>query len=546
MKRPSLAFLASGAAVTLCAVVALANTIVVPSPAPTPPSERASDVADRRPVRPLALDTKRVTVDAVIRDQVASTTLKQEVHNPTRRPLEAEFLFPVPKDASLDSFTMSINGVDTPAELLSAEKAREIYERIVRQMKDPALLEFIGQGVYRARVFPIAPDETKRITLQYTQVLRADTGAVEYAAPLALHASRHPSAATAVAARVRIESDAPIGAIYSPTHDVDVARPEKGVAIASFETTDAGAADSFKLHYATEVDSNAPIGLSLLTFRPDEKEAGHFLLIATPTTPDDAAENVAEKDIVFVLDTSGSMAGEKIEQAKGALRFCLNSLNPGDRFEVARFSTEPERLFDGLSENTKETRRKALEFVETFRASGGTAINDALLAALEPLGARTKKARPYVVVFLTDGLPTVGETNKDVILANLSKRLAGGEAARVFCFGVGDDVNTHLLDEIATRTRAVSQYVAPQEDIEIKVSRFYGKISDPALSSIELAFENQGGADVRTMRVHPRALPDLFKGDQLIVLGRYEGSGDVTVRLSGMLGEKEADRLPAG
>jgi Ca-activated chloride channel family protein len=230
-----------------------------------------------------------------------------------------------------------------------------------------------------------------------------------------------------------------------------------------------------------------------------------------------------------VLDTSGSMAdGGKLDQAKRALSFCLQNLNRGDRFEVIRFATEAEPLFQKLAPAEKEQIDKALAFVKELRPIGGTAIDDALTAALAPVASSGQPGRPYVVVFLTDGRPTIGATDETQILDRV-KRSTYGRAVRIFCFGIGTDINTHLLDRLSEETRGACQYVLPKEDIEISVSNFFAKISQPVLANLRLEVSNP----VRINRMHPTELPDLFKGEQLMLFGRYQGSGSATLNLSG-------------
>jgi Ca-activated chloride channel family protein len=236
-------------------------------------------------------------------------------------------------------------------------------------------------------------------------------------------------------------------------------------------------------------------------------------------------KQVVTKDVAFVLDTSGSMAGKKLEQAKKALQFCVENLNDGDRFEIIRFSTEVEPLFDKLVKATDQNRARANDFIREIKPIGGTAIDDALRKALALRPGQDD--RPFVVIFLTDGRPTIGTTDEDQIVANVKKEDEG--RTRVFCFGIGTDVNTHLLDRITEDTRAVSQYVLPEEDLEVKVSNFFSKIKEPVLTNPTLRFT--GG--IRVTKLYPSPLPDLFRGEQLVLLGRYSGKGDAAVVVEG-------------
>jgi len=458
-------------------------------------------------------------VNVKIDGQIARTDIDQEFFNPNNQRLEGTYLFPVPKDAQLNKFTMEIDGKQVEAELLPADKARKIYEDIVRQMKDPALLEYADRETFKVRIFPIEPLANKRITLSYSQVLQADAGLVSYLYPLN---TEKFSAAPIKNVSVKIELDAkhPLKSIYSPSHEIEIKRHGDSRATIGFEGKNIKPDSDFQVFWATE---DKDIGVSLLTYR-DTGEAGYFLLLASPGADQKAGKNVIPKDIVFVLDSSGSMAGAKLAQAKKALQFCIENLNDRDRFEIVRFSTEAEPLFEKLVEATAANRRRAGDFIKELKPIGGTAIEEALTKALSE--------RPTVVIFLTDGQPTIGNTKEDDILDSVKRANTG--KTRVFCFGIGTDVNTHLLDKITEQTRAVSQYVLPEEDLELKVSSFYTKIKEPVLADPVLKFTG----DIRVAQLYPSPLPDFFRGDQVIIVGRYFGEGAAAAVIEGTVNDK--------
>ena len=475
---------------------------------------------------PLQVRYHQVTVD--IRELAATTTVDQEFFNPNDSILEGTYLFPLPAGAVIDRLAMEVNGKMTEAELLPADKARALYEEIVRKSRDPALLEYVGRGAFRLRVFPIEPRAGKRIRLRYTQLLKSDGGLTEYLYPL--NTEKFSAAPLhEVSITVTLQGSQPLKSLYCPTHEVEIRRDGERRAVVGWEAHDTWPDTDFKLVFSRESD---PVGISLLTWRKAGEE-GFFLLLASPGL---TAEKVQPKDICFLVDTSGSMAGGKLEQAKKALAFCLDNLNPGDRFQVIRFSTEAEALFRELMPADTAEVRRAQEFVAGLKPIGGTAIGDALAGALALRKARRGEAdRPYLVVFLTDGLPTVGETREDSLVESV--RRAGG-GTRIFSFGVGTDVNTHLLDRIAEDTRALSRYVLPGEDLELTLSSFYTKIRDPVLADLALSFTNPG---VRVTRLQPAALPDLFNGEVLAVFGRYSGSGAAAARITGNFGGRRAE-----
>ncbi len=478
----------------------------------------------RYPFAPLAIKYHHVTVR--ITDQVAITEVDQVFYNPSPLRLEGNYLFPIPKGAQIDRFAMDVDGKMTEAELLDANKARQIYEDIVRRMRDPALLEYAGQGLFKVRIFPIEPRSEKRIRLTYTEVLRQDNGLIKYTYPLNTEKfSAQPIGSVSV--KVELTGSRDLQSIYSPSHTVDVHHQDARRATVGFEADNVRPDTDFQLFYALR--SPGDVALSLLAFRDTtDADGGYFMMLASPAVKL-AGEQIVLKDVVFVLDTSGSMADAgKLDQAKRALNFCLQNLNRGDRFELVRFSTEAEPLFRKLVPAEREYLDRAATFISDLKPIGGTAIEDALAAALALDPSPSQPERPCFIVFLTDGRPTVGATDENQILDRVKHRVSG-RPIRIFCFGIGTDVNTHLLDRLSEETRGGSQYVLPKEDIEVSVSNFFAKISQPVLAGLRL--ETSGA--VRLSNMHPTELPDLFKGEQLILFGRYQGSGQATLTLTG-------------
>ncbi len=506
-----------------------------PRPAPPPWPPRPILPPRAHPFAPL--EVSYVKVQTRIHDQVAVTSVDQEFCNPNPVRLEGTFVFPVPKGAHLDKFAMEIDGRQVQAELIPAEKARRIYEDIVRKLRDPALLEYAGRDVFQVRIFPIEPNGTKRVTFRYAELLKAESGLVSYLLPLA---TEKFSAAPIknVSVKVDLETGRPLKSIYCPTHAVEIKRHDSARATVGYEAAQVRPDADFALYFAPEKDL---LGVNLLASRTQGQD-GYFLLLASPGL-DVQEKQVVLKDVAFVLDTSGSMAGKKLQQAKKALEFCVENLNPGNRFELIRFSTEVEPLFGKLVEASRQNVARSEDFIKGLQAQGGTDIDDALRKALELRNQRKPEAepgdagqsaqprggaeRPFVVIFLTDGQPTVGTTEEGEILADVQRANAG--RTRIFCFGIGTDVNTHLLDRITEETRASSQYVLPEEDLEVKLSNFYSKIKEPVLANPSLKFT----AQVHVRQLYPSPLPDLFKGEQLVLVGRYSGQGPSALILDG-------------
>jgi len=480
--------------------------IVIPRPHPLP--------------NPFPLEVVYHNVDVRIDGQSAITKIDQAFYNPSHHQLEGFYIFPVPKGAVISKFTMHINGKETKAELLDADKARKIYEDIVRQMRDPALLEYSEQNIFKLRIFPIEPRSEKKISISYTQVLESDNNMFEYLYPLNTEKfSAKPLKNVSV--KVDLKSPEKIKNIYCPSHEVDIVNKSDYHSIISFESENTKPDTDFKLYFSKNA---SPIGLSLLTYKSGSDD-GYFLLSASPSISIDK-QNVENKDITFILDVSGSMSGEKIEQAKKALLYCVNNLNADDHFNIIRFSTEAYSLFNLLQKAEKQNINKAKSFINDLQAIGGTNIEKAFDLAFKNY---KKSSRPHFIVFLTDGKPTIGETNEEKLLkriANLNKN-----NSRIFTFGIGDDINTHLLDKITEASKAWRTYVGENEDIEIKVSNFYDKIQSPVLSDLKIDF----GSGIEVYQIYPKNLPDLFKGSNLLVFGRYKGGGKAKVTLSGKL-----------
>lgn len=468
------------------------------------------------------LEVKYHRVNADLNDQSAVTYIDQEFYNPTGAMLEGFYVFPVPENAVIKKFTMFINGTETEAELLDAKKATQIYEDIVRKSLDPALLEYQGRGIFKVRIFPIEPGSTKRVKISYTQILEKDNGTMEYVYPLNTEKfSAKPL--NNVSINVNLESSDSLKNIYCTSHETDIVRKNDNHAVVSWEQKNIKPDTDFNLYYSTD---KSGIGLSVLAYK-EKGNDGYFFLSASPGI-DSQDSAISEKDITFVLDVSGSMAGEKLEQAKKALQFCVNNLNRGDRFQLIRFSTEAEALFNEPAKTDKANLRKAKNFISDMKAVGGTHIEEALSLALSV----KYSSRPHMIIFITDGRPTIGETDEDKLVKKI--RNANNSNIRIFTFGIGYDINTHLLDKITKETRAYRYYISPKEDIEVKISNFYTKVQSPVLTDIKLTFTG----NIRASKTYPRELPDIFAGSSVTILGSYSGSGDVKVILEGRLRDK--------
>ncbi|MBL8161526.1 MAG: VWA domain-containing protein, partial [Anaerolineae bacterium] len=450
-------------------------------------------------------------VDVSIVNQIATTSIDMEFVNEGNGLAEGTFLFPLPGEAAVDQLTMFINGLAIDARILPADEARNIYNEIVRQYRDPALLEYVGSSAIQASVFPIPPGETRRVEIRYSQVLEVENGLLHYVYPLKVTDLLTPRPVETLSVRVEVQGNDEISNIYSPSHPIAISRGSDDRSfVAGYESNFTIAGDDFSLYYGIATQT---INANLLTYRESATEDGFFMLLVQPpiTLPTD---QVIAKDVIVVLDQSGSMFGEKWDQARGAAEYVLKQLNPNDRFNVVLFSTGW-RVYSNQMENPAQSQG-AIDWLRGQEAVGGTDINGALTTAL----AMADAERPTTVLFLTDGLATEGVTATDAILENL--KAAARPNVRIFTFGVGDDVDTFLLDSVVRDNRGAGSYVRPSERIDEEVASLYSKISAPVLTDVTL-----DTGSLLTADLYPaQPLPDLFAGTQLTLVGRYRGEAE--------------------
>jgi Ca-activated chloride channel homolog len=483
-------------------------------------------VPEDKKLPPLAMVHHRVSI--AIDDQVAVTTVEQAFRNHTDRQLEATYLFPIPKGASVNKFTMWVGSTEQTGELLDAKQASAVYTEIVRRTQDPAILEYLGNNLMRLKIFPVLPHQDQKVKISFTSVAPQDNGVIEYVYPLKTD-GKGAKTLEDFSVKARIKSQHPVQNVYSPTHAIAINRVNDKEVTMTFERDQAVLDKDFQLFYSV---GNKEIGITPLYHRPVSSEDGYFLLLVSPQL-ESSKSTIIPRDLVLVLDTSGSMDNVKMDQARKALKHLLGGLNSGDRFAIVTFSTNVRKYRDALVEANSEQLESARKWVDGLKAGGGTAIQAALDTALE---MRAKdEGRSFTLVFFTDGQPTIGEMKPERIVQNVAAKNTAN--TRIFTFGVGDDVNAALLDQLADNTKALSTYVRPAEDIEAKAASLYGKISHPVLANVRLTTSD----NIKVHEVYPPSLPDLFYGSQLVVLGKYTGHGPAAVRLTGQVGKESRE-----
>lgn len=515
-------------AVLLAAQPAHANGILVVEPGAGAPPERIRPVPPPpRPhpwppaPAPAPVRLKAHRVSAVVHDQAAEVTVEQVFHSDAHVELEGQYLFPLPEGASVGKFAMTMGGKMVEGAVLEAREARRIYEGIVARRRDPGLLEYVGRGLFQARVFPIPAHGDVTIRLVFQLLLRDDAGTLELRYPLASD-RLNGQPVDEVSVDVRVESSVDLKALWSPSHEVAIAREGERKARVSFERSGRRQDKDFLLYVGRSPEA---VGFSLLSSR-QAGEDGTFMAVFAPRQAV-GAEAVLPRDVIYVLDTSGSMAGEKMLQAQRTLKLGVGMLRPADRFQVVAFSTAVSTFREGLVEASAEAKAAASAWIDALQAVGGTNIEGALEAALRlPTAGRLS-----LVVFITDGRPTVGERETEPLLKKAQAANASG--ARVFTFGVGHDLDVALLDRLAEGTNGVRDYVSPGEDLELVTGRFFTKVDRPVLSDVTVDL----GPGVK--EVYPQRIPDLFAGGQVVLFGRYAQDGERTLVLRGKMAGKE-------
>jgi Ca-activated chloride channel family protein len=502
------------------------HPIPLPRPLPHP-----------RPLPPMSYKIKELDYHAKITDQVAQVAVTQAFVNTGSRQMEVSFVFPVPYDGAIDRMTFMVDGKEYDARLLDAKEARKTYEEYVRKSRDPALLEWTGWGMFKTSVFPVPPGAERKVSLKFSQLLRKDGKLTDLIIPLST-AKYTSSPVEKLTINVAIETTHELKNVYSPTHAVNVERADNKHAVVQVEAKDTIPTTDFRLLFDTE---DGKFGASLISYRPESNGEGFFLLLASPEIKAAGDERPA-KSVVFVVDRSGSMSGKKIEQAKEALKFVLNNLRQGDTFNIVAYDSTVESFRPELQKYDDETRKAALGFVAGLYSGGSTNIDGALSTAL---GMIQDDTRPNFLLFLTDGLPTVGERNEAKIAA--SAKHNNKLRTRMINFGVGYDVNSRLLDRLSRDNFGQSEYVRPDEDIEAHVSSVYKKLGAPVMTNVAVKVDIEGASDSGGVsRVYPKDVYDLFAGEQLVMVGRYKKAGSAKITVTGQVnGKGEKFDFPA-
>ena len=487
----------------------------------------------------------RSDIKVELRDRVLRYEVEERFVNRGGTIGEADYIFPLPKNAAFRDLKLSIDGEMVAGETMNATEARQIYEEIVRRQKDPALVEWMGHGMLRTRIFPFQAGEERRIVIRYESVAEREGDAVrvdyfrgranEHVAETQwqVRPAQQSRGTTADRGRTTFtltyRAGGELGEAYSPTHELDIQR-EAAVRRVSID----GGGPDITVLVALRRTSAASVSVLANVQR---NEMGYALITVTP--PADVASSRLPRDVTFVIDVSGSMSGQKLEQAKAAGRQLLRTLTSRDRFRVIDFSTDVRSFRDDFVFATDANIRAAVRYLDDLEAVGSTNISGALDEALRTSARRPRPEelrtgeegllvaeRMPLVLFMTDGAPTVGLRDPADIAARAA-RLRG--ESRVFSVGMGADVNVSLIEQLALEGRGTAHFVRPEENVERAVELLALRLRQPLLTDVRVTTEG----NVRLSRVYPSGELDVFAGQDLVILARYDGDGPANVIVTG-------------
>lgn len=535
--------IATGLGLVLLAGTAIAGgSIGATQPATADPVVRempsTSFILPQRPVRPGVLTWVRgVDVDVRITDTLATTEMKLTVENNGSSTTQAQLVLPVPEGATIRTFGIDGIGDEPTAQLLPREEATRRYHEIVRSMTDPGLLEFVGNAMIQSSVFPVQPGEQRTMTIVYEQSLDAHRGRVEYVLP---RSASLASSTVEWTIDIEVESSGAMGPVFSPSHPIVTKPVTENLMRVGVPVLDEPGA--FRMYAVLGSGDEAT---ALLYPDADNGHAGYFMYVADAPVLEKDAQKI-RREVTIVIDRSGSMGGEKIEQARESAKQIVRGMNEGEFVRIVDYADDVRSFSDTSVELTKKSIKQVLAYIDNIQSRGGTNLHGALVDALS--ASPTPETLP-MVIFLTDGLATVGETRESQIRS--AAQQANDAQRRVFTFGVGYDVNAPLLDGIAIDTKAESTFVAPGEDVEMKVGQVFDKLDGPVMVDPVFSARYLGeiAAVPQFWMVHPQELGDLFSGSRVLVLGRYENLMDVPAEMRVMSTERidtpDADQQPS-
>ena len=466
------------------------------------------------------LEIKEHNVHVTINNGVAVTQVTQIFKNTEKRQVEALYTFPVPRGASVANFSMWINGKEMIGEVLEKKRAREIYNSYKQRRRDPGLLEQVNYKTFEMRIFPINAGAEQKVQITYYQELDTDHDQATYVYPLATSTRKDVDSRTTgrFAINVDLKSAIPISAIESPSHGdaFVVVQHSKHYGQASLETSGGSLAADVVMHYQL---SQPRTGLDLMTSRQNGED-GYFML--TLTAGKELAAIDQGMDYVFLLDISGSMGNDsKLVVSRNSLEAFIDELGDQDRFELMTFNVNPNMVFDTLAPANADMKTRAKDFMKSQQAKGGTILAPAMMTAYK----YGDPDRTLNVVILSDGMTEQKERRQLMELIQTRPR-----NTRVFCIGVGNEVNRPLLEQMAEDSGGLAAFISRGDNFKRQAKAFRRKLMRPVATDLNISIEG-----VRTYDLEPKVLPNLYHGSPIRIYGRYAGNGDARIAVMGQI-----------
>jgi Ca-activated chloride channel family protein len=470
------------------------------------------------------LEIKEHDAQVMINNGVAVTKVTQIFKNTENRQVEALYTFPVPKGASVANFSMWINGKEIVGEVLEKERAQEIYNSYKRRRRDPGLLEQVDYKTFEMRIFPINAGAEQKVEITYYQELQYDNDRVTYVYPLATVTRRDIDSRTTGMFGITVEarSSVPIIEMESPSHGDDfvIARHADSYVTASLEMQSGLLARDVVVSYQI---SRPKTGIDLITSN-SAGEDGYFLM--TLTAGEELAKQEEGMDYVFVMDISGSMRNDsKLIVSRNSVEAFIDELGSGDRFEVMTFNVQPNTLFGELQPATDDIKQKAMTFMTSQNARGGTNLAPAMATAYK----YGNPDRTLNVVVLSDGMTEQGERQTLMDLIRSRPRFS-----RVFCIGIGNEVNRPLLEQLADDSGGLAAFISRGDNFARQARSFRRKLMHPAASDVEIKIKG-----ITVYDIEPKVLPSLYHGSPIRVYGRYKDHGKAFLTLNANIQGRE-------
>ena len=513
------------------------------------------------------LPALKTDLNVDIEGDLAGVTVVQTFINPTQEPLHATYLFPMNKDAAVYGMQMEISNEIVEAKIKKIEKAKKIFKKAKKEGKTASLLTQHRPNMFTQKIANLIPGMPIKVTLKYAQTINKVDNEYQLVVPLVVGPRYQPLGSgkaplvvdqniavgvkkvrsdstygqweieslpkypsvfgpnaqfqvdrERVSVKVNIKAGIPITNVYSHTHELDVSGTEKDkvVTLSDGRTIDN---KDFVLNYRLTGKSTQA---SILTHRK-EKDGYFSLLIEPPTAPQN--QDITAREMIFVLDTSGSMSGEPMNASKVFMRHALKTLRPDDYFRIINFGSRSHEFTNSPIRATQNNLYRGQKHIDSLNANGGTEIVPAIKHAFSsPLINRTLR----IVVFLTDGYVS----NESAVMQLINEKIKG---ARIYAFGVGTSVNRYLLSEMGRIGHGFARYIDPTENSEEVAIKLARTLSSPLLTDISIDWNK-----LNVSEVTPEIIPDLFSGDSIRIQGKYEGTGLQTIRVNGKVQGREA------